>query len=273
MPDLYKLLTRSPWLNRAVNRTPALIGAVNDLPMPVRFSDDRRRVASFRLLRMVRTWADYPEEARGSYDHYDGGDVVDVGAYHGFYAALLATKARPGDTIVCCEPDRAAYAELLHNLSTLARLFPAVTFVPVPLAVGDGRPAAITYPEGSGHPRIGSAGEAGAPPTATLDDLVAQLGLRPRYVKVDVEGAESYVLGGMTRTLASHRPRVMLEIHPHWQPDGVTVADLEGVLRDAGYACAGTHADELAVRQWWALAATAEPVGELGRDGAERERQ
>jgi FkbM family methyltransferase len=251
MADLYKLLTRSDALNRLVNRAPAVIDVVNGTPMPVRFRDGRRRLATFRLLRMTRLWADYPDEADASYARYDGGDVIDVGAYHGWYAALLAGRSRPGDKLVCFEPDPAAYAELLHNLATLAGLFPAQRFIALPDPVGDGRPAAVTYPEGSGHPRVGSADDEGAPATRTIDTIVELHGLRPTFVKVDVEGAESFVLRGMQRTLQAFRPRLMLEVHPLWQPEGVAVQDVERLLLDQGYTRSAQHDDPLAVRQWW----------------------
>jgi FkbM family methyltransferase len=251
VPDIYQLLTRSGRLNRLVNRHRALLGLANAAPVPVRFSDGRRRPAGFRLLRLTKLWSGFPEETRASYDLYDGGDVLDVGAFHGWYSVLLAPKARPGDVLVSFEPDRAAFGEMLHNLAALADVFPEVVLMPVPAPIGDGRPAAVSFPEGSGHPRFGSADGAGARPTTTVDAFVEELGLRPAYVKVDVEGAEYFVLRGMEQTLRSFRPRIMLEVHPTWQPPGVSVADVEGVLEAHGYRRTHELPGEPAIRQWW----------------------
>jgi Methyltransferase FkbM domain len=43
-----------------------------------------------------------------------------------------------------------------------------------------------------------------------LDDVLAE-GLRPRVVKIDVEGAEEEVLRGALETLGRHRPHVFFE--------------------------------------------------------------
>jgi hypothetical protein len=109
----------------------------------------------------------------------------------------------------------------------------------------------VTFPEGSGHPRFSSADDADAAATGTVDAFVEQMGLRPTFVKVDVEGAEYFVLRGMRATLRTWRPRLMLEVHPAWQPEGVAVAVAEALLIGAGYERTGEQADALATRQWW----------------------
>jgi FkbM family methyltransferase len=251
VPDLYDLLTRSGQLNRFVNRHRALIGLANAVPVPTPFADGERRLAGFRLLRLTRTWSHFPDETSASYELYSGGDVLDIGAYHGWYSVMLAPKARPGDVFASFEPDPASYVELLHNLAALGDVFPDLTLLPVPAPVGDGRPTDVTFPEGSGHPRFASADDSQERATTTVDGFVEQFGLRPAYVKVDVEGAEFLVLRGMEATLGRFRPRVMLEVHPTWQPDGVTVADVEALLEKHGYERLRTQPGDLAIRQWW----------------------
>src|SRR3546814_8596085 len=44
--------------------------------------------------------------------------------------------------------------------------------------------------------------------TRTIDSLVAEHGLRPALLKVDVEGAEGMVFAGAERTLKEHRPEI-----------------------------------------------------------------
>lgn len=66
-----------------------------------------------------------------------------------------------------------------------------------------------------------------------LDDFVNAHNLRPRFVKIDAEGAEWTVLRGMTRILRDHQPKLMIEVTLHH-------AEVERLLRDNAY----TFSDE-----------------------------
>lgn len=182
------------------------------------------------------------------YDAYMHGDILDIGAFEGWYSALLAPKAKRA-TLVSCEPDRSAYNELLTTLAMLGRVFPGPTFVALPVPVGDGNPVSVSRPPG-GHPRY--APEAGdGTPAPTVDRIVDDLGLKPGLIKIDVEGAEPFVLRGMQETLRVHRPVVMLELHPRWLPEGTGAADVEAVLADHGYTSRRISSEELASRSLW----------------------
>jgi FkbM family methyltransferase len=205
------------------------------VPVPVRLFDGVRRTGSPRLRLLAAVWRRIPralDESQRVYDAYAGGDVIDVGAFQGWYSALLAPKARPGDRFVSFEPDPRAYRDLLANLATLSAMFPQLRLWAAPEPVGDGSPVALASPS-EFHPSFRAGGD-GAPST-TIDALVEALQLRPAFVKVDVEGAEWHVLAGMRATLERHRPVVMLEVHPEWQPEGITVEDVTGILAGLGY--------------------------------------
>jgi hypothetical protein len=61
--------------------------------------------------------------------------------------------------------------------------------------------------------------------------------LEPNFVKIDVEGAEFDVLVGMRDTLAKFKPHIMLETHPMWLPNGLSIEELVRPLVDIGYSC------------------------------------
>ena len=144
--------------------------------------------------------------------------------------------------MVSCEPDPTAYPELQTTLALLARVFPEPTLVPLPVAVGDGSPVAISQPEG-GHPRFAGG--------STVDGLVETLGLEPGLIKIDVEGAEPFVLRGMQETLRAHRPAVMLELHPRWLPEGTSAAQVEEMLATHGYTSRTIATEDVAIRSVW----------------------
>jgi hypothetical protein len=64
--------------------------------------------------------------------------------------------------------------------------------------------------------RLGGNGFASASdlvPTVTIDAIVQQLGTFPNAIKVDVEGAEYFVLKGAQVTLKESKPCVFLSTH------------------------------------------------------------
>ena len=91
-----------------------------------------------------------------------------------------------------------------------------------------------------GHPRMednatGPEGSETGENSVALDSLVEAMGLVPGLVKVDVEGAEWYVLGGARRSIERFYPDILIEIHPGWQPDGVKASDLLSLLDEFDY--------------------------------------
>jgi FkbM family methyltransferase len=218
---------------------PRLRNRLEPLPFPVRFSDGATHLSTVRLALLRRFWRVMPgseEESRQALDAYPGGDLLDIGAFHGWYSVLLAPKAAAGDRFVSFEPNPDALPALRSVLGDVGRHYPSVQMSVVAEPVGDGRAVSVTWPMGAeGHPRFGGGDAGGAVTSLTIDEFVQEHGLAPGLVKIDVEGAELSVLHGMRHTMAQHRPVLLLEIHPDWQPDGVNAADVEAFVRDAGY--------------------------------------
>jgi hypothetical protein len=49
--------------------------------------------------------------------------------------------------------------------------------------------------------------------TITLDEACRKHGIKPKFIKIDVEGAEALVMEGTRWILAEYRPTVLLEYH------------------------------------------------------------
>lgn len=72
----------------------------------------------------------------------------------------------------------------------------------------------------------------------SVDSLVREGATPPTLVKIDVEGGEGGVLEGMRRTLKTHGPIILCELHS-FNPSGVRRA--LDVLTEAGYSFSDLH--------------------------------
>jgi FkbM family methyltransferase len=144
-----------------------------------------------------------------------GMTAVDIGAHIGYYTLLLAKRVGPTGRVFAFEPLPVNFALLQKNieLNRLQRVqtFPQAVFsrdVELTLTVPDDLPnsgnASLVGAEGTKRLRV---------PAVTLDSVSAGYGLRPDFLKIDVEGAELDVLLGAKETLARSRPKMLIELH------------------------------------------------------------
>jgi FkbM family methyltransferase len=159
------------------------------------------------------------------------GDVVyDIGANVGFFTLLAASLAGRSGAVYAFEP-------LPHNLAFLRRH----------LAVNDDANAAevhvmdVALSSASGVARFATATSAAMGRladigdlevrTETIDELVSSGRIAPpRFMKIDVEGAEHAVLTGAAATLARERPVLLLSTHGYEVHEQCCA-----FLREAGY--------------------------------------
>lgn len=207
-----------------------LIDAVRDV------FTDVRTIASGQGagLRISARRAD-PNFARGTYEpalqdaiaaNLAPGDVFyDIGANIGFFSLIAARRVGPGGHVYAFEPVPANVTSILRSVD-LNRFAQIDVFGE---AVGDAtRPGQLLLAHHIGGATLDCVG---APPdlrgriaidVVAIDDIAGPRKLRPpQLVKVDVEGAEFEVLSGMTKTLRTHRPKVIYEV------DDATRAGLE----------------------------------------------
>jgi FkbM family methyltransferase len=172
-------------------------------------------------------------------DHVrSGGDFVDVGAHIGIYTIVAArASAAAGGRALAFEPHLHSRERLLENVA-LNRCS-NVEVVPAAAAAARGRALLRVPVVGDAAwstieavPVFGE-GRQHEIETTTVDEEVEARNLRPSFVKIDVEGAETEVLSGMGRTLRL-RPWLLIEI------SGRTAADVGGVLADYGYGATTT---------------------------------
>ncbi len=155
------------------------------------------------------------------------GDVAfDVGAHVGYYTLLAATRVGMAATVFAFEPNPRNLRHLRHHVEINGLENVEIVPVAVADAVGVAR-----FEQGSGS-GTGHLGDAGAleVPTLTLDAFVAQRGVVPQVIKIDVEGAELRVLHGARQLLQDHHPVLFLSTHG----PGVHAA-CTALLRESGY--------------------------------------
>lgn len=145
-------------------------------------------------------------------------DVVDVGANVGFFSVLAAKRLTTG-RVLAAEPTTAAFSRLSQNVTindveTKVILYNGLVSNEASLATLEIVPGREEYSSMGGivHPSVvGQAVQTETVQARPLDSLVAENGLRPAVIKVDVEGAEGMVFEGAQQTLRDYRPVVLSE--------------------------------------------------------------
>jgi len=151
-----------------------------------------------------------PEQSGLFRQHIRPGDqVLDIGAAAGYYTLLSAKLVGTAGSVVSFEPDPSNLQFLRSHVSQ--NRLGQVTILPIALADETGT-ARFGGGTGTGTGRLC---ENGVDQVAVrrLDDVAAEMDLRPQHLKIDVEGAEVAVLGGGERTIKTHRPTIFLSTH------------------------------------------------------------
>ncbi len=136
---------------------------------------------------------------------------VDGGAYNGdSYRHLIASGIEIANWIAF-EPDPANFRALTEFAATAV---PYATLMPCGLS-NDFMHVAFAADSGAashlkpGAPKVSSSSL--TVPCVALDDVLP--GLRPDYIKLDIEGAEQAALYGMRKTITAARPHLAISIY------------------------------------------------------------
>ena len=167
-----------------------------------------------------------------------GGMLVDVGANYGYYSLLWAAQ-RPDNRVLAFEASPRNHAHLLHNVATngVAQLVEI-------------RQQALGQTAGQLNFDLGPAEQSGwggfasdaSAHSVTVDVLrLDEVWQRPQDIaalKIDVEGADTWVLRGAESLLRQRRIGVIYfeQNKPRMQALGIHQGEAEAFLKDCGYA-------------------------------------
>jgi FkbM family methyltransferase len=186
----------------------------------------------------------------------EGNVFLDVGAHIGYFSMRAAVKLGKTGRILAFEPNPETLKLLRDNVAANH----ADNVIVEPIACTDREQMLTLYAAPSMNTGASSLARENAdlsgdePPRAysvrgrPIDDVVRELNLsRVDAIKVDVEGAEVYVLRGAANTLKRFHPKVVIEQVPQ-QLAGMhtTVEDLIAVFKAAGY----THSKQIGPTDW-----------------------
>lgn len=174
-----------------------------------------------------------PEQTSVFVENLADGDVFfDVGANVGYYTVLGSRLVGRKGLVVAFEPLARNLSHLynhidINNLQNVS-IIPAACSDEISLA------AFSTGPNNAmGHLIDGSNSNNGMPmlvPTVTLDAVVERLGVIPKVLKIDVEGAELSVLRGASSRILPAKPKIFLSLHSE-----ILRTDCLEYLRKFGY--------------------------------------
>lgn len=146
-----------------------------------------------------------------------GAKVWDVGSYTGYYA-LLSSHLRDDIDILAFEPHPVNYTTLLENIKVNG----ATNITPLQVAlVSHNSPSKmllnitndIMLPSGSSLVDIGKEITRSVEVNCLVgDQVVSDQSQYPSLIKIDVEGAERYVLDGMVDILEKAKPILLIEL-------------------------------------------------------------
>jgi FkbM family methyltransferase len=232
----------------ASRRIRALAAAANRIPLPLHrwvVPVLGCRMQAHTLDRHVALWlwrtGRLERFGIANLDRYcgPGTRALDVGANIGFYTLQMARRVGPRGHVYAFEPETGNFGSLERNIG-LNGLGERVTCEKRAAAAETGRASLFVNPAHHGDHRV-FAGE-GLRPGETvevvrLDDYFAP-GSVIDLVKIDVQGAELYVLLGMRRLLAENpQCTLLLEINAgaNMAP-GASPEEVLRVLESAGFA-------------------------------------
>jgi FkbM family methyltransferase len=171
-----------------------------------------------------------------------GSHVLDVGAFLGVYAILESRFAGPNGRVVTLEPTAWSASVARRHIGYNAGHGAPITLVEA--AAGEARGQAMLHEYDEPYVNaLGSAVDVTGTPrlravdVVTIDDVCTEHGLKPTFIRMDVQGAEWHALKGARETIRAAGPRLVIvaEMHPQcWPAFGVDAAMALDTIRSLG---------------------------------------
>jgi len=141
-----------------------------------------------------------------------GGVFVDIGAHIGYYTLLTSRVIGDKGLIISVEADPTNYKTLLSNI--FSNHLKNIIHFNVAAYSTDTKINLYQHSGGgTGHSLVETHGSFVTIKARRLDSILKQVGVnRLDLVKIDVEGAEAYVLEGAIDSLRKYRPRLIIEV-------------------------------------------------------------
>ena len=160
---------------------------------------------------------------------------LDVGAHLGYFSCLGAALCKDGE-VHAFEIDPLSVERLMAN----ADLNDFKNLKVVSMAVTNEKGVVRIPKRVEPNPGLGinqKAKDYIEVPSTDLDSYVVENQISPDFIKIDVEGAEALVLGGMKEILEEGKVQILIEIHPNLLQSNFnsSTAAVLGVLENYGY--------------------------------------
>lgn len=181
-----------------------------------------------------------PAEIRYMLQALQPGDTaVDAGCHKGGYLYWMQKRTGRSGACYAFEPQPALYQYLaemrrrfgwthVHLAQKALSAQPGVMPLYVPVNASGVSPGATLN-------AVEATGVIHQVPVDTLDACLLDRGIRPAFIKIDVEGHELQVLKGGRRLLETCKPKLLIECEARHQPPGSTTGDVFRFLENLGY--------------------------------------
>ena len=166
--------------------------------------------------------------------------ILDIGGNIGWYAVQLGLLKKRAK-IWSFEPIPSTYDYLKANLELNG--IRNVTACPFGFSDKEDTLTFYFYPEGTGNASMANLSKQASVreircKVTTLDRFCEENGLKPGFIKCDVEGAELFVFRGGLETLKKHRPVVFTEMLRKWAKEyRYHPNEIIALFKDLDYSC------------------------------------